>query len=281
MCRLFGFRSVINSGVHRSLVKAENALLHQSTNHPDGWGIAYYIDNAPHVMKSSSTAVQDDLFKKLTGIVSSQTVLAHVRKATSGKNSVTNTHPFQYGFWVFAHNGNIKDLDKHRDKLLKSVNTNLARFLLGDTDSEIIFFLLLTNVLASPAKEYSPEHLVKAVQKTIATVESICGPISKDNRNDPQQTYLSFILTNGHAMVAHQGGQSLHYSTYKKKCPESATCPKYAPECEKPSENHVNHLLLSSEPLEGENIWIELKPYEIIGVDAQMNLFRGQSQNQK
>ena len=92
MCRLFGFRSVISSQVHRSLVEADNALLHQSNFHSDGWGVAYYVANAPHLVKSTSAAVEDSLFKKVSGIVSSETVLAHLRKATQGELCITNIH---------------------------------------------------------------------------------------------------------------------------------------------------------------------------------------------
>ena len=84
MCRLFGFRSVIPSRVHRSLLAAENALGVQSNDHPDGWGVAFYVDGAPHVTRSPLTALGDSLFHRLSGVVSSQTVLAHVRKATQG-----------------------------------------------------------------------------------------------------------------------------------------------------------------------------------------------------
>src|SRR5688572_18576738 len=107
MCRLFGFRSVIPSKVHRSLVEVDNALCTQSRRHPDGWGVAYYIDGSPHVVKSSSTALNDHLFQRVGGIVSSETVVAHVRKATVGTQSILNSHPFQYGRWVFAHNGDV------------------------------------------------------------------------------------------------------------------------------------------------------------------------------
>ena len=74
MCRLFGFRSVIQSQVHRSLVSADNALLLQSSDHPDGWGVAYYQEGSPHLIKSASTAIDDHLFRRVSGIVSSQTV---------------------------------------------------------------------------------------------------------------------------------------------------------------------------------------------------------------
>ena len=61
MCRLFGFRSVIPSQVHRSLLSAENALVWQSERHPDGWGVAYFVGGIPHLIKSAETAIQDSL----------------------------------------------------------------------------------------------------------------------------------------------------------------------------------------------------------------------------
>src|ERR1700742_3914635 len=144
MCRLFGFRSVIPSKVHRSLLAAENALGVQSNQHPDGWGVAFYVDGSPHVTRSPSTALGDSLFHRLSGVVSSQTVLAHVRKATQGPLTVLNCHPFQYGRWVFAHNGDIPDFEAWREALVTEVAPELRRFILGETDSEVIFFLFLT-----------------------------------------------------------------------------------------------------------------------------------------
>ena len=69
MCRMFGFRSVIPSQVHRSLLIADNALGLQSAQHPDGWGVAHYIDGAPHVIRSSETALSDQLFHRVSGVV--------------------------------------------------------------------------------------------------------------------------------------------------------------------------------------------------------------------
>ena len=149
MCRLFGFRSVIPSRVHASLLAAENALGAQSNAHPDGWGVAYYIDGSPHVTKSPTHALGDQLFHRLSGLVSSETVLAHVRKATQGSNTVLNCHPFQYGRWVFAHNGDVAAFAHHREALLAEISPRLRRFVLGETDSEVIFFMLLTRLEAA------------------------------------------------------------------------------------------------------------------------------------
>src|ERR1051325_690286 len=148
MCRLFGFRSVIPSKVHRSLLAAENALGLQSNLHPDGWGVAFYVDGSPHVTRSPSTALGDALFHRLSGVVSSETVLAHVRKATQGAKTVLNCHPFQYGRWVFAHHGAIPELERFRAAVRAEVAPPLRRFILGETDSELVFFVFLSRLAA-------------------------------------------------------------------------------------------------------------------------------------
>jgi glutamine amidotransferase len=114
--------------VHRSLVAAANSIGAQSVAHRDGWGVAYYINNIPHIIKSASHAGGDKVFTRVSGIVASETVLAHIRQATEGENNVLNSHPFQYGNWVFGHNGQIYNFSKHRMKLVRNIAPTLQRF---------------------------------------------------------------------------------------------------------------------------------------------------------
>ena len=276
MCRLFGFRSVLQSQVHRSLVSADNALGQQSSRNPDGWGVAYYQAQAPHVIKSVSTAIDDHLFRRVSGIVSSETVLAHVRKATQGQLSIIDTHPFQYGHWVFVHNGNIRDFSAVRKSLVDRIPPVLRRFILGDTDSEVLFYLLLGHMAARCELHragFPVEDVVHAVRSTVDEVIEAAGGMTERDDGPATDTYLTFVITNGTTMVAHQGGKSLHWSSYKNTCPERDVCPKYARECEHPTANgFVNHLLISSEPLQGENVWLEMRPYEVVAVDWRMQL---------
>lgn len=274
MCRLFGFRSVIQSQVHSSLVQAENALGVQSTMHPDGWGISYYINNIPHVIKSDKSAINDSIFKTLSGIVSSQTVLAHIRKATLGQINVLNTHPFQYGQWSFAHNGNIKNFDQKRPLIVNEILPELKKFIIGSTDSEVIFFYLLSK-MASQIDLNSNSHNIKVVSKIIkeatAKLIDIIGPICTDEGCGPKENYLTFILTNGTIMLSHCGGKQLYYSTYKKRCNDRDNCASFSVECEAASlTGKINHLIFTSEPLSGENIWIKMDNFQIIGVDDSM-----------
>lgn len=271
MCRLFGFRSVIPSQMHRSLVAADNALGRQSDRHPDGWGVAYYVDGAPHVTRSPAHALGDALFHRVSGVVSSDTVLAHVRKATQGGHTVLNCHPFQYGRWVFAHNGDVPDFGRHREALMAEVSPRLRRFVLGETDSEVLFFMLLSRLEAyGPlAQPKTVEEVMSSVAGTVADAERLAtAPEGKAN-------LLTFIVTDGTTMVAHHGGKELFFSTYKRRCADRETCPSLAPYCEAETKSgHVNHLVLSSEVLHGENVWTELVPGEMVGVDRRMQLVR-------
>jgi glutamine amidotransferase len=270
MCRLFGFRSVIPSQVHRSLLAAENALGVQSNDHPDGWGVAFYIDGAPHVTRSPTTALGDALFHRLSGVVSSETVLAHVRKATQGGKNVFNCHPFQYGRWVFAHNGDIPAFESKREPLLELVSPKLRRFILGETDSEVLFFVFLSALAeqGSLAQPGEMNALAAALRATVQRVREIAD-------RDGTRALLTLLMTNGSALLATQGGKELFFSTYKTRCSDRSTCPSLSPACESPRESGpVNHFIVSSEPLQGENVWQPLAEGEVIGVDERMHMFR-------
>jgi glutamine amidotransferase len=248
----------------------------QSNLHPDGWGVAYYINQHPHIVKSSSAAINCNIFKKVSGVVSSNTVLAHIRNTTLGANNILNTHPFQFGNWVFAHNGNIKNFDQVKDQIKEKVSPILRRHILGETDSELIFYFLLSELSKKVSLDTCPfpiEVLTKSIRSSVKKIVDIVGPYSQIDDAGEKETYLTFILTNGTIMLAHQGGKNLHYSTYKSSCGEKDSCPHYAKECEAKSESgFVNHLIFSSEPLKGENIWLALGPGDMVAVDHNMIL---------
>lgn len=273
MCRLFGFRSVLESQVHRSLQGADNALAVQSQAHPDGWGVAYYVAGSPHLIKSAGAALGDHLFQRVSGIVTSQTVLAHIRKATQGQRSPLNSHPFQYGRWVMAHNGDVPGFEALRAGLLDRIAPLFRRFLLGTTDSEVLFHLFLSRLSTEAElhrKGVPLDAVVRALRWTVRTVREVA-----DSRAGFDPSLLTIIVTDGELMVGHQGGKELHFSTHKTRCPDRDHCPYYAPECEGQTRSgYVNHLLLASEPLLGESVWTLMEPGEIVAVDHFMRFHR-------
>ncbi len=279
MCRLFGFRSVIPSQVHRSLVAADNALAKQSEAHPDGWGVAYYVDGAPHVTKSAAGAMDDVLFRRVSGIVSSETVMAHIRRATQGALTVLNSHPFQHGRWVMAHNGDIPGFERCRERLEHVIAPRLRRFILGETDSERSFFVFLTELAkcGDLGGRFGLDEVVTALRETVAQVRALCdgpaGPDGPDGEVAPSRALLTLMVTNGQVMAAHHGGKDLFYSTWKRRCADRDVCPSLSSVCEAASTTgFVNHLLIASEPLQGENVWEPPAEGDVVGVDWRMRL---------
>jgi predicted glutamine amidotransferase len=273
MCRLFGFRSVTSSQVHRSLVSAENALAVQSRVHKDGWGVAWYHLGVPHLIKGADSAFQDRMFARVSGVVASRTVLAHIRQATVGDINVLNSHPFQYGRWVMAHNGTVFEFARHREALLNLIDPALRRSVLGDTDSEMLFMLVLTELgrlVALDAPVVSVPQVAGAIEAALNRVRAQC------DESADRASRLTVLLTNGDTMVGACSGRELHWSTWKHVCQDKDVCAFHAPNCEAPSvDGKVNHLILSSEPLQGENDWTELPFGGVVGVDADMQLWRG------
>ena len=156
------------------------------------------------------------------------------------------------------------------------VAPRLRRYILGDTDSEVLFFLFLTHLAqhGQLAGRIGVEETSMALQSTLDHVRGIC-----DTDQDQEPSLLTIIVTDGTTMVAADGGKELFWSTYKTRCGDRETCPSLAPECEAPSESgYVNHLIFSSEVIEGENIWLPLEPGELIGVDWRMKLLRSSGQ---
>ena len=175
MCRLFGFHSNVYLKVHKSLTQAENALATQSKKHPHGWGIGYYDNNLPIITKSPKPAFEDKSFDNASNFVTAQTVVAHIRKATVGKINVTNTHPFKYKEWVFAHNGHLEGFDQIKQQVLSSIHPKYRERIEGDTDSEHIFYLLLSEIKNSnlELKTISVSELAQALGRVILYFEQL------------------------------------------------------------------------------------------------------------
>lgn len=271
MCRVFGFRSAIPSGVHQSLVRARNALTVQSRAHPDGWGIACFGADGPLVERGTGPAFEDGDFTRAAGMVESQTVVAHVRKASCGAVDPSNCHPFVRGPWVFAHNGDVARWDEVRADVESAIDRALRAELTGTTDSERCFLLFLTE-LAERADPDAPdvgfEPVADALVATARRLRALADPGAQ------KPSVLTFVVSNGPILAALHDGNSLWYSTHKARCPERQGCALYAPSCERqvaPGAS-VRHLLVASEPLSNENVWQGVPDGEVIGVDGEMTL---------
>jgi len=110
---------------------------------PDGWGLAFYPDKSAQVIKEEGEALKSLLAEKLVEYeyIRSKIIIAHVRAGTEGLGSHKNIHPFQRELngreYVFAHNGDVREIKQHQGFKLNTFKP------LGDTSSEYAFCYIL------------------------------------------------------------------------------------------------------------------------------------------
>jgi len=274
MCRMFGFRSAVPSKAHRSLIDADNALSNQSRLHPDGWGIGWFIDEEAYVVRSANPADDCTRFARASATLRSHTFIVHVRRATVGVIDHLNAHPFRHGRWLFAHNGTVFEFDKIRDWVLERTAPRLRDVILGDTDSEHLFYYLLT---ALNEAGYDRTGRDRSCENKVAEVirRSLIELDAEAQRLGLLRPIVNVLLTDGRLMVAHKAGMPLFLSTQKRHCADFATCPavKVCMERRRPLDVPVNHMLVASEPIgRDENIWEDIADGSTVVLSEDMHL---------
>lgn len=207
MCRLFGQHAHPGYDLCAPLCSAENALRFQSHKHPHGWGIGWYVDGHPVIRRGVLPAHADEAFVQAATSARSTVVLAHVRDASVGAVTAENTHPFQHGPWLLAHNGTVarfKKVQSVREAVLAEIDPDLRAEIRGETDSERCFFLFLTRLraratLASP----SLAQVRRALAETTETIVRIADPHAES------PTTLNLVVSDGRILAATRRGKPL------------------------------------------------------------------------
>ncbi|MGG7607679.1 class II glutamine amidotransferase [Massilia sp. BKSP1R2A-1] len=138
MCQLLG----MNCNVPTDIVFSFTGFAHRggrTDTHHDGWGIAFFEGSGVRHFVDHQAAIDSpiaELIKRYP--IKSTNVIAHIRKATQGQVALENCHPFVrelWGrYWVFAHNGDLKDFAPTLHGPFRPV---------GNTDSELAFCWLM------------------------------------------------------------------------------------------------------------------------------------------
>ena len=286
MCRLFGFRSNVVSGAHRSLVAAENALAHQATAHQDGWGIGYFLGDEAYILKSDAGAADDERFDRISRRLQSHAFVVHVRRATVGQVDYLNSHPFRHGSWVFAHNGTLFGFEGYRDKMLQATLPGHRDLIFGTTDSEHLFYYLMSALTRAGVPDggrgdFESELAARALRDALTQVYEWALGV------DCEQPLMNFILTNGRMFFAQRLGIDLYLASQKVFCRDYADCAEPEKVCmdvARPLEHlfrgssghrptrKVNHLTVASEPIGDESIWEMVPDGGLVVVDEALRL---------
>jgi glutamine amidotransferase len=222
----------------------------------DGLGIASYDTGAPEVAHGLGPAHCDPEFERVSGLLSSHAVLAHVRKASVGRVHLDNAHPFLHGTWAFAHNGTIANFCEHRRALEAEIEPRFRELLRGETDSERCFYIFMTRLQAlAPAGEPGAAAVATALAETMKLVASLT-----DRSGLPSS--MNFIATDGRLMAATRRLRTLFISDRRRDGSQPMRPPVNGA--------RLDQLLIASEELTGEDAWYPVPEESVVAIDREM-----------
>ena len=158
----------------------------------DGFGIGWYTtkDIDPTIYKSIKTPWSDFNFRRLSKILSSKLIFSHIRAIkpfSEGLIHEFNCHPFNYKKILFMHNGDFKNFNKYKKIIIEKIDDTFLPLIKGTTDSEHIFYLIISLCKNIFTLENVKLSLLKAIK--------IINEISKENIS------LNIAITNGDYIV--------------------------------------------------------------------------------
>ena len=194
-------------------------------------------------------------------------MIAHVRAASVGDVSESNCHPFQYKNILMAHNGGVEEFGKIKRKLRALLTDELYNWIKGQTDSEHIFALLLTN-LFQYHKTVNPEAVVDAFERTFRTLK-----VLMEENGIKEPAYLNMVFTNGLFIVAtryvsdpKEEPLTMYHSEGSRYVVENGTTWLEAPQ------DDDNAVLVVSEKLTDDKDWTMLPPNHLVIVESSLNV---------
>lgn len=161
--------------------------------HKDGWGIAFFEGNGVRHFVDHQAAVDSPIAALIKSYpIKSKNVIAHIRKATQGVISLENCHPFVrecWGrYWVFAHNGDLKNFEPELAGAYHPV---------GSTDSERAFCYLMQEMRKRFGEQAPSTAAISDFLRQICTEIAAYGT-------------FNMTLSNGEALFVHCSTK-LHY----------------------------------------------------------------------
>ncbi len=163
MCRLLSYLGP-SIQLDKLLYKPEHSLIKQSYQpremtvallNADGFGVGWYHPEKsvyPYTYKNILPIWNDTNLPQISRYVESKCILSYVRSATTGLAvDLGNCQPFTYENLMFLHNGFIINF---RETLYRPIRNKLSdhiyQWIKGNTDSEHIFALILTELEKQP-----------------------------------------------------------------------------------------------------------------------------------
>lgn len=185
MCQLLGMNCATPTDITFSF-RGFSQRAGITSDHSDGFGIAFFEDKACRLFVDNQSAVESPIAELIRNYpIKSRNVIAHIRKATQGKITLENSHPFIRELWgrqwIFAHNGDLHDFDPKLTGKFTPV---------GNTDSERAFCYLLDQLVAKFG------FVEPSLEEIFSVLESISPHVAEHGT-------FNFCLSNGQALFSY------------------------------------------------------------------------------
>lgn len=228
------------------IFNAENSLVNQSKhatmrNNPlngDGFGLGWYPDHdeIPGTFVSIEPAWSNRNLIQLSSKIKTEHFFAHIRDASKGMPvSQSNCHPFQYGPFLWMHNGRLDQFSRFRRQIMNDLSDKAFNFIQGNTDSECAFALFLDEINFD--RNATDEQLINAMKSTIRKIAQYRRSAGA-NRN----ALINFAFTSKRLSLF------TRLSTINDVRPASL----FYKQCQ-------DALIVSSEPLEDKSLWAKVE----------------------
>lgn len=174
----------------------------------DGFGIGWYpppssnpsADYTPCVFTSITPAWNNDNLNRLSTKLESGVIFAHVRAAYPGMPvSEQNCHPFQWGRYLFMHNGVVAGFMQVRRRLLAELSDAAYNAVQSFHSDSAVSFALFLNHLPDLHTQHPPDVLLACVQKTIATIRRIQQEMGV---SPSDVSLLNYVVSDGRTLIA-------------------------------------------------------------------------------
>lgn len=185
MCQLLGMNCATPTDITFSF-RGFSQRAGITSDHSDGFGIAFFEDKACRLFVDNQSAIESPIAELIRNYpIKSRNVIAHIRKATQGKITLENSHPFIRELWgrqwIFAHNGDLHDFHPRLSGQFTPV---------GNTDSELAFCYLL-------------EHLVQKFGYVEPSIQDIFHALEEISPSIAEYGTFNFCFSNGQALFSY------------------------------------------------------------------------------
>ena len=244
MCRWLSYRGpdifledLLYLPRHSLIDQSLHAQEAKTPTNGDGFGVGWYGErDTPGTYHEILPAWNDANLRALAHQIKSRNFFAHVRASTGTATSRNNCHPFNYGNWLFMHNGQVGEYRRVRRLMEAAIPDQYYLERDGTTDSEAIFYMMMGHGL--------DDDPVRALKNTLHQINEMMAEAEIES-----PFRMTSVFSNGaHTYAVRYSSDDYPPSLY------------YATE--------GDGLILVSEPLDKEDHdWISVPPSTVLEID--------------